>query len=132
MKRNNGGFTLIEVLISIVVLGLVVLPVCSSLVMATRINAKAESILDAKLAVSSAVETMMAEGISSESNDYQWWESANPYPNVKVTTEKAIKPAAGENPEEVLPYYNVTVTYTESGKELVSVTTQIRAGGGAG
>jgi prepilin-type N-terminal cleavage/methylation domain-containing protein len=123
LKRNNGGFTLIEVLISIVVLGLVVLPVCSSLVMATRINAKAESILDAKLAVSSAVETMMASGIDSTKN-YDSYDTENMEYTVTRATDSGTE----------LPYYNVTVTYkdSESGKELVSVTTQIRAGGGAG
>ena len=114
MKRNNEGFTLIEVLLSIVILGLIVVPICSSLVMAVRINAKAESILDAKLAVSSAVEELMATGIKE--------------PIDKTVDELHIEatPAANGN------YYDVTVTYTESGKELVSVTTQIRAGGGAG
>lgn len=116
MKRNNGGFTLIEVLISIVVLGLVVLPVCSSLVMATRINAKAESILDAKLAVSSKVEELMASGIDSTKDINNYYDEDT----VNVEANRAT-----ENGTD-LPYYTVTVSYPKSGEELVSVTTTIR------
>lgn len=123
MKRNNEGFTLIEVLLSIVILGLIVVPICSSLVMAVRINAKAESILDAKLAVSSAVEELMASGIDSTKN-YDNYDTENMDYTVTRATDSGSE----------LPYYNVTVIYKDSGsgKELVSVTTQIRAGGGAG
>ena len=106
MNRNNGGFTLIEVLISIVVLGLVVLPVCSSLVMATRINAKAESILDAKLAVSSAVETLMASGLEDE--------TPPSLDGVKITIDEV----------EHAPYYKVKVV-SEADKDIF-VETYIR------
>jgi prepilin-type N-terminal cleavage/methylation domain-containing protein len=117
LKRNNGGFTLIEVLISIVVLGLVVLPVCSSLVMATRINAKAESILDAKLAVSSKVEELMASGIDGTklNNDE--------YDSTTVNVEGAATNDAEGNPL----YYTVTVK--SLAVDTVFVETQIRAGG---
>ena len=129
MKRNNGGFTLIEVLISIVVLGLVVLPVCSSLVMATRINAKAESILDAKLAVSSAVETMMASGIHEEVSGDTSMEG--------VVFDTSIEETVEIDGETVPVYYKVTVTSTVL--DTIKVETYIRAaeettpaGGGAG
>lgn len=107
MKRSNAGFTLIEVLIAIVVLGLIVMPICSSLVMSVRINAKAESILEAKLAVSSAVETMMATGLKSEAD-----------PNLDGV-DTVIEKVTDE------PYYKVIVTSEEA--TSVSVETYIRA-----
>lgn len=125
MKRNNAGFTLIEVLVSIVVLGLIVVPVCSGLVLATRINAKAESMLEAKLAVSSAVETMMAEGIDITKDV----DTAYDTDAVNVTAFPT-KNADGET-----VYY--TVEAVSKAVESVAVKTTIRAvdssaGGGTG
>lgn len=62
-KHNStAGFSLIEVLVAITILGLVVVPIGSSLVLSFRLNARSEQMLQAQLAVSSAVETIMAEG----------------------------------------------------------------------
>lgn len=68
MKRNkwNAGYTLIEVLVAISILGIIVSPVCANLVMSLRVNNKTDEMLQAQLAVSSAVETLMAEGIGWE------------------------------------------------------------------
>lgn len=68
MKRNkwNAGYTLIEVLVAISILGIIVSPVCANLVMSLRVNNKTDEMLQAQLAVSSAVETLMAEGIAWE------------------------------------------------------------------
>lgn len=96
MKRNNAGFTLIEVLVSMVVLGLIVVPVCSCLLLSTRINASAETILEAKLSVSSAVEELMATGLKEPvapelpGVDIEIAEVTDePYYQVKVTSEVA-------------------------------------------
>lgn len=126
MGKRNGGFSLIETLISIVILGAMVVPTCTALVMSIRLNDKTEKMLQAQLAVSSAVETLMAEGISGEVD-------AERFPDVKIT----IAPVT-EN-ETTMPYYNVTVSdnttkVDEEGNTehtpLVTVTTTIRAGGG--
>ena len=69
MGKRNGGFSLIETLISIVILGAMVVPTCTALVMSIRLNDKTEKMLQAQLAVSSAVETMMATGFSPEMTD---------------------------------------------------------------
>ena len=62
-KHNStAGFSLLEVLVAITILGFVVVPIGSSLVLSFRLNARSEKILQAQLAVSSAVETIMAEG----------------------------------------------------------------------
>ena len=65
-KKHNEGFTLVELLVSMVILAAIVVPTCTSLVLSYRVNAKADEMMQAQLAVSSAVETLMAEGITDE------------------------------------------------------------------
>lgn len=67
-KSNNGGYSLIEVLVAISILGIIVSPVCANLIMSLRATEKTDEILQAQLAVSSAVETLMAEGIGWENH----------------------------------------------------------------
>ena len=110
--RRNEGFTLLETLIAIVVLGLVVVPACSGMIVSFRMNAKADRLLQDQLAVSSAVETLMAEGITDPDKDYAADER---FQDVTITTVNKGN------------YYDVTVT---SKIEEVEVKTQIRAGGG--
>lgn len=63
MKRaKKGGFSLVEVIVAIAVLGLVTAPVCAGLVMAFRINAKADQLMQEQLAASTKVEELMASG----------------------------------------------------------------------
>lgn len=63
-RRRNAGFSLIEVVVSIAVLGLAAVPACSGLVLTHRINAKSEALMEDRLAVTQAVETLMASGIT--------------------------------------------------------------------
>jgi len=123
-RKHNEGFTLLETLIAIVVLGVVVVPVCSSLVMSFRINAKAEQLMRDQLAVSSAVETLMAEGIvtdyiyvAASDENYGWVlkdgaDRGDLFPEVKIKAEAV----------EGKTYYDVKVSSGE-----VSVETKIRA-----
>lgn len=67
--KNKQGFSLLEVVVSIAVLGLMVAPVCSSLVLSHRLNANSEEILQARLLVESTVEQLMAEGLVYEIED---------------------------------------------------------------
>jgi prepilin-type N-terminal cleavage/methylation domain-containing protein len=70
VKKHNEGFSLVEVLLAMVLLAAIVIPTCTSLVLSFRVNAKAEALTQAQLAVSSAVETLMAEGIDGERAAY--------------------------------------------------------------
>ena len=63
-SKHNEGFSLVEILIAIVLLAALVIPTCSSLVMAFQMNAKSDSLMRSQLAVSSAVETLMAKGVT--------------------------------------------------------------------
>lgn len=112
MKKNNGGFSLIEVLVAIVILAAVVIPTCSALVMSHRLNAETDKLMKAQLAVSSAVETLMAEGIDTANNNYE-----NRFEGVTVTVTQNGA------------YYNVV--FVANADEDVRVETAIRAKGGS-
>lgn len=125
-KQRTAGFTLVEVIVAIAIMGLVSAPICVSLVLAERLNARSRAVMEAELEVRTAVETLMAEGITEEvvSN------LATDFPGVTVKVEK-------EN--ETAPYYHVTVSDSQA-EPLVTVETYIRAveapegsvGGGTG
>lgn len=139
MKKGNAGATLIEIVVSMAILGALVIPTCSSMVLAFRVNAKADAVMQAQLAVSSAVETLMAEGINAElaadTSDAQYdtvtveTEVSDYYPGVKITVTPSTVIVTENNGEKkvTLPCYDVTVT-DDAG--LVTVTTTIREGGG--
>lgn len=125
-KRHNGGFSLIETLIAIVVLGIVVVPVCTSLVLSVRINNKTEELLQAQLAVSSAVETLMAEGISADKIKSGVALDHPNYPDTDSETYTGVGiHVEAPSPDGTPVYYNVTVVSTADNS--VSVTTRIRA-----
>lgn len=127
-NKHNAGFSLIEVLVAIVILAAIVVPTCSSLVLSHRMNAKTEELMQAQLDVSSAVETLMAEGIDAENVDWTYIKSdpdTSEITEAKGTLEGdrfqgiivTVEQIAGES-----YYYTITV----SGAEDVSVTTAVR------
>ena len=118
MGKRSGGFSLIETLISIVILGAMVVPTCTALVMTIRLNDKTEAMLQAQLTVSSAVETLMAEGMSGVEYDGTSWNYTDTFEDANVVVTGG----------EAGVYYNVTVSDVPAeGDPLVSVTTTIRA-----
>lgn len=129
--RNKGtaGFSLVEVLTAIAILGLVLAPMGASMVVSHRLNARSQELMQAQLAVSGAVETLMAEGIaenklvsSEETPDgafYRYtFSDDSDYSNVeiKVDTVDTVDTVGGD-----VVGYAVTV---KSGD--VTVTTWIR------
>lgn len=118
-KERTAGFSLLEVVVAIAIIGLISAPICSSLILAGRINAHSQAVMEAHLNVRTAVETLMKDGVTAESKNYR----ADEFPNVTIKTEKD-----GEN-----PYYHVTVSDKPT-EPLVKVETYVRAvpkGGGA-
>lgn len=118
-KERTAGFTLLEVVVAIAILGLVSAPICSSLILAGRINAHSQVVMEAHLNVRTAVEILMQDGVTKASSPYR----ESDFPNVTIKTEKV----------DGKPYYHVTVSDKRT-EPLVTVETDIRAvpeGGGA-
>lgn len=108
-KRGTAGFSLVETIVAIAILGLLSAPICASLLLAGRINAHSRAVLDAQLAVRTTVETLMESGIS-EDTDFN-----TEFPGMKIDAE----PEEGSS-----SYYTVTVS---DGADLVTVETYIHA-----
>ena len=127
MKRNNGGFSLVEIVVAMAILGAFSIAACTSLVLGLRLNDKSESMLQAQLAVSHAVETLMAEGITQDAdvlvnNTYDVSDTeGDRFPTVQVKTQRVTKIVGEET--VTLPFFQVTVA---SDLEDFSVTTYIR------
>lgn len=111
-KERTAGFSLLEVVVAIAIIGLISAPICSSLILAGRINAHSQAVMEAHLNVRTAVETLMKDGVTAESNNYR----ADEFPNVTVKTVK----------DGDTPYYHVTVSDKRT-EPLVTVETYVRA-----
>lgn len=117
-KERTAGFSLLEVVVAIAIIGLISAPICSSLILAGRINAHSQAVMEAHLNVRTAVETLMQDGVTQPSDNYR----ADEFPKVTIKTVKD-----GDN-----PYYRVTVSDKPT-EPLVTVETYVRAvpeGGG--
>ena len=148
-EKNNGGFSLVEVLLAMMILAAIVIPVCSGILLSVRMDARANDVLQARVAVSSAVETLMAQGITHASNQYdverneETGENEDLFPDVEIKTALTLGELQQEETgtqetgtqetgtqetdaeeAEAPAYYFVKVT---DSKQLVTVITKIRA-----
>ena len=127
-KKHNEGFTLVELLVSIVILAAIVLPTCTSLVLSYRMNAKTKALTQAQLAVSSAVETLMAKGITDDYltslDDFTYIVDFETMRESYTCTSEQFPGLLFElSQKEGEPYFSVTVKDIEG---QVEVTTYIR------
>ena len=116
--KNEEGFSLMESLAAIAILAMITIPVCSSLVLSARLNGQAEKVLQARIAVSSTVERLMAEGMDTHSDHFDD-DVYLPASDERVTVK--LDPAGQTGGEG---YYNIIVSDAEG---LVSINTCIRA-----
>ena len=141
MTKRNGGFSLVEVLVAIVLLGATIVPISTALVTSIKINDKTESMLQAQLDVSSAVEHLMASGVTGAitdefseidedrpawMNDEDSWEEyilTQDATNYVDAYDKVYVIFSGTSAD---PYYDVTVADLNG---LVEVNTSVRNGG---
>lgn len=117
-KQRTAGFTLVEIIVAIAIMGLVSAPICASLVLAGRINARSQAVMEAQLHVRAAVETLMKDGVTEASDAYR--QSDFPYVTIKTKKEDAGN-----------AYYKVTVS-DDFANPLVTVDTYIHAATGGG
>lgn len=115
-KENNAGYSLIEVLAAILLLGILSVPLCNSLVMGHKMNVKSQTLLQAQLEVSAAVEQLMAEGITGDEEFETYISELASKRNVRIDVN-------GLDTKQ--PYYTVTVTSKTDPN--VSVSTTIRS-----
>ena len=81
-KHNQtDGFSLVEVVVAITILGIVVVPMFSSLLWSVQLNQRSDDRMQAQLAVSHAVETIMAEGYDEEHES----KYTTRFPSVEIT-----------------------------------------------
>lgn len=113
-KERTAGFSLLEVVVAIAIIGLISAPICSSLILAGRINAHSQAVMEAHLNVRTAVETLMKDGVTAKSDEDEY--RKNDFPNVKIETKKV----------DGKPYYHVTVKDRHT-EPLVTVVTYVRA-----
>ncbi len=127
--KEKGGASLIEVLVAIVILGLVIVPLGSSFVLSVRLNTRSRELMQEQLAVSNAVEQLMARGIDAAYIDGEFYEdpAADELSQVEI---KIGDPQYSEPHEEDADplCYPVTVTYKgeDSMGEPTSLSTMIR------
>lgn len=120
--KNGGtaGFSLVEVLTAITVLGLMLAPIGASLVMSHRLNARSQQLMEDQLAVSNAVETLMAEGIDKDDIDGSGLYQKDKWEPVEIKACQRSVDLEGSS-EKPIAAYQVTVTSGD-----VEVETYIR------
>ena len=129
MKRkvkNSKGFTLVETVAAITILTLVVAAVTASLIASIRFNAKTEQRLQAELAVSNAVERLMAEVVYDPADLPDWYDPTDPH-GVHISDEADTFDPDGtlDSGDEYVIGYDVTVK--SNSINTISVTAYIPA-----
>ena len=115
--KERCGAALLEVMISIAMLGLLMVPISSGILMSFRINQRSDEIMQARLAVSSAVETIMAEGVEN-------------YYNPTIGSTFVLKGATVTVNSSTKECWNITVSCpigVDGSGDTVSVNTNVRS-----
>lgn len=139
-NKHDEGFSLIEILVAIVILAAFVVPICGALLMSNEMNTRTDNLMQAQLAVSSAVEILMAEGIpagTENTNDYgaitevveETLPDGEGKQNVTVTTDRFPNVTIKVVPDpEGKPWFSVTVTSSDGRIEVQTFVKVVKSG----
>ena len=127
LKTRTEGFSLIEIMVAIVIMGIVLVPVCNAMLSSVSVNRSSNEILQARLAVSSAVESMMAEGVKYKQEGDAYVTIEPDFSSLSVTLDVTL--VMQIDADGVPSYYDVTVKEHDTGSKRppVKVETHIRA-----
>ena len=74
-RKQTAGFTLMEAVVAMAILGLVAATLGSGLVVSFRLNARSEQMLQARLQVAATAELLMAQGIDADKGTNEYYET---------------------------------------------------------
>ncbi len=116
LLKKNDGYTLLEVVVSMLVLAIIAAPIGSAFVVSARVNAYADKVFQARLAVSSAAEQLMAEGVEVDTTS-----GTSTVKN--LSNSEKVKATVTNDPIPAGDLYTVTISSTDV--ETVKVTMQV-------
>lgn len=111
LLKKNDGYTLLEVVVSMLVLAIIAAPIGSAFVVSARVNAYADKVFQARLAVSSAAEQLMAEGVEVDTTSGT---------STVKNTPSGVTATVNSGADGL---YNIIITSTDV--ETVKVTMQV-------
>lgn len=113
--NRTDGFSLVEVVVAITILGFIAVPMLSGLLKSYQLNLRSDERMQAQLAVSSAVETIMAEGYNTGENY-----------NVRFQNVTVSNPLTEDEDGNPITGPAIRFTVTSSTENDISVTTYAR------
>ncbi|MDO5292138.1 MAG: prepilin-type N-terminal cleavage/methylation domain-containing protein [bacterium] len=128
MKKNNKGFSLVELLVSVVILAIIMLPILDNIVASTRMNMKSGQVADGTVLASNIMESVKVEGDLSSMAEKLLREDASSYLDL-FTGEDMAKTTVSQVEKKDGEYVNVdnpcikkeedgSYTFTESPDNL--------------
>lgn len=103
-RKNNKGFSLVELLVAITILAVVMIPMLHSFITSARANAKAKKVMEATTVAQNIMEEIKSEHLTDYLNKYSF-------------TKSIVKDASGHNVTDI----NGENIYTYS-KKMISVS----------
>lgn len=119
MKKDNKGFTLLELLVAVIILAIVVTPMLHSFVTSYRVNARSREIMRATTLAQNEMEIFEKEKLEvlldNETYDYEW-------------TPTTYTSGSGSDEKEHTAYtftYNKGIINDETGREMYDVVVKL-------
>lgn len=118
MKKDNKGFTLLELLVAVIILAIVVVPMLRSFVTAYRVNARSRELMRATTLAQNEMEIFEKEKLEVLLDDTIYH-----YDDVTETKYSATDPVSGEVTEHTAYTftYNRGIINDESGRDMFDV-----------